>query len=377
VNLTTYRTAIKTWVEAQGSGLTAQWRDAAGAWQGKAFARLHLGAGVDWIVWTQDEDLDPGVDMVPTVQGCREMTLSILVRSRNQDYTAMGYLEKIRSSIHKPSVKTALRTAGLAVATAEAITDLEGWSDDRTESVASLDVHLNMVENEEDALEVDGYVETASVGSNFVDEAEAEVEAVDIFGTLAEGGEEMTLDLGWTLPTHTIQGLRSTVPVVITGGWRAATLGTGAQTGTAGAGTSTTVMTKPTTAAAWTDLDMRGSAMFLRITGGGGMGAVRPIVANDGSSITVQAIAGMNDTSVFAISVVNTAYTFTDLTIQDNTTPITLDTCVIKKLTSRRNNSLTIQNCVFDLADADGSLDSDDDGALHITESILTHGWEA
>jgi hypothetical protein len=162
MNLSTYRTAIKTWVEAQAA-IPAQWRDAAGGWQSKAFALLHLqgsqGKGVDWLAWSQDTDLDPGEDLVPTVQGCRALTLSILVKSRNQDYTAMGYLEKLRASLVKPSVKAALRTAGLAFSTVEAVADLDGWYDDRTESVASLDVHFNAVENEEDVAEAGGFPE--------------------------------------------------------------------------------------------------------------------------------------------------------------------------------------------------------------------------
>ena len=161
MNIETYKTAIQAWVTDQ-LGIPVQGRDSSGGWQGKAFARVHLhgggGVGVDWLAWAQDETADPGEDFIPTVQGCRALVLSVLVRSRDHGHTAGEYLDKLRTSLAKPSVKEALRTVGLAFSTAENVVDLDGWDNDRTESVASLDVHLNAVVNERDVEEADSFV---------------------------------------------------------------------------------------------------------------------------------------------------------------------------------------------------------------------------
>jgi len=170
MNIATYKTAIKTWVEAQ-SGITAQWRDEAGGWQSKTRARLHLhgtkAKGTDWVSYTQDTDLDPGVDYIPTFKGNREITLSIFVESRNQagSNVAIWYLEKLRTSLRKDSVKALLKTAGLAYSTVETPQDLSQWVDDRIESKASMDIHFNAVVNEIDADEADSFVETAGIAA--------------------------------------------------------------------------------------------------------------------------------------------------------------------------------------------------------------------
>lgn len=79
----------------------------------------------------------------------------------------------------------------------------------------------------------------------------------------------------------------------------------GVSTGTAGAGTSSTTLLKPTAASNWTASDLVGS--FLRILSGGGSSAsvyapiIRPIKANSTTSITVDSIPGMDSTTVFEI----------------------------------------------------------------------------
>ena len=163
MNLATYRTAIASWVETQ-AGVSAQWRDQAGGWQGKTRARLHLlnsqGVGDDEVHYTQVGD-----DLVPTYCGCRQITLQILVTSRDQTLPAMHYLEKLRISLGKPSVKALLSAAGLAVSTVEGVVDLTSVVDDRVESAGTLDVHFNAVENETDATESTTYVETVGIAA--------------------------------------------------------------------------------------------------------------------------------------------------------------------------------------------------------------------
>lgn len=106
-------------------------------------------------------------DLLTTVSGDRLLTLTILVKSRDQGatHTATYYLEKLRTSLAKPSSLAILRAAGLAYSTAEEVIDLDGWTDDRLESMGSLDVHFNAVENEQDGVESTPFVETAEMSA--------------------------------------------------------------------------------------------------------------------------------------------------------------------------------------------------------------------
>lgn len=262
MDIATYRTAIEAWILAQ-TGITAQWRDSQGGWQGKAQIRLHLHSsgsyGVDHIrytttgkirafrltvssalpltaytvtvdgtaiPYTSDSDTtvteirdglkalidvldvttssvgaaaldvvfdDPIGETVTvganlalsnslegdagvTICGDRALVLSIMVKSRDQSptKTAMWYLEKIRTSLGKPSVLSALKTAGLAFARAENVQDLDGWLDDRIESVGVLDIHLNAVVNEsdDDHTESGSFVETVEIAAELLDPLE-------------------------------------------------------------------------------------------------------------------------------------------------------------------------------------------------------------
>lgn len=162
MTIAAYKTAIKTWLEAQ-SGLTVQWRDESGGWQAKPRIRAHLsageGKGIDWLSWAQDTGLAAGSDFVPTVNGNRELLLSIVCETRDQTDPALGYLEKVRTSCLKPSVKAVLSAAGLVAYGTERTLDLSQWVDDRYESVAQLDVRLSAVVQDRDEAEADSYVD--------------------------------------------------------------------------------------------------------------------------------------------------------------------------------------------------------------------------
>jgi len=179
--IATFRTAIKTWVEAQ-SGITAQWRDHAGGWQSKPRIRLHLqdsnDLGVDWLHWAQDTDLDVGEDFVPTVQGNRSLLLTMICETRDQsgNTTAMYYLEKLRSSLKKPSTRATLYAAGLVVSSTEPLQDLTSWVDDRIESKAHLDVHLSAVVNDRDENEADSFTEKYTTSGTMTTPAGDDIE---------------------------------------------------------------------------------------------------------------------------------------------------------------------------------------------------------
>lgn len=93
----------------------------------------------------------------------------------------------------------------------------------------------------------------------------------------------------------------------IVGNFELVTPTTGVFKGTAGAGTTTTSLVKPTGAANWTASDLIGK--YVRIVGGGGAPAdfangeqvLRPILANSTTALTVNAISGMDTTTRFQI----------------------------------------------------------------------------
>jgi hypothetical protein len=166
-----FKTAIAAWVEAQ-SGTTFQWRDESGGWQSKTRIRGHLSnsdvLGEDFLTWAQDTDLDVGSDFVPTVSGNRTLRLSLYCHSRDQrgNNTASYYLEKIRASIKKPSVRAGLYAAGLVITSTEPVQDIALTIDDRVESRASLDIALAAVVNVRDEAEADSYVDNTVISAD-------------------------------------------------------------------------------------------------------------------------------------------------------------------------------------------------------------------
>lgn len=163
-----YGPAVVAWIEGQltADSVTAQFRHQQGGWQGKARARLQFissrDLGTDELRWATDVGEPAGSDHIPTVNGNRLLTLSILMQTRDQrhDKTARYYLEQLRTSLRKPSVKTALYAAGLAYATSETIQNLDRWVDDRWESQAQMDIHFNAVAIDRDTAEGASYVDT-------------------------------------------------------------------------------------------------------------------------------------------------------------------------------------------------------------------------
>lgn len=88
----------------------------------------------------------------------------------------------------------------------------------------------------------------------------------------------------------------------IIGGRTLATVATGVNTGTAGGSTTTTSLQKPAAASNWTANDLIGK--WLYVSGGGGYSSVpvlRPILANTTTTLTVNAVTGMDSTTTFDI----------------------------------------------------------------------------
>jgi hypothetical protein len=185
MNWKSIQEALVVWVEAQ-SGLKAQWRDEAQVFQAKARLKLSIltssANGIDETRWEFDGTRALGQEMVPRFCGNRNFTLSIQCETRDQrpEGAARHYLEKLRTSLLKPSVRALLNTAGVAYQSAAAIANLGGILDGREESRAVLDVFFSAVVNERDVNESGSFVEKIEV-SHDLEKDQGNVTGTDLF----------------------------------------------------------------------------------------------------------------------------------------------------------------------------------------------------
>lgn len=116
-----------------------------------------------------------------------------------------------------------------------------------------------------------------------------------------------------TFAGPTIHGFVGNGKLRLAGTSVVATITSGSASGTAGAGSTSTSMNKPTAAADWTVDDLRGKFLLI-VSGGGASGdadfpTIRPIKSNTTTALGVDAIAGMDATTVFQIVDVATIFT--------------------------------------------------------------------
>lgn len=185
-----------------------------------------------------------------------------------------------------------------------------------------------------------------------------------------------------------IAGGSASVGLTINGAWSAVTPTTGVASGTAGSGTNSTGITKPTGAANWTASDLIGK--FVKLTGGGGAGSdptnqpvVRPIKSNTTSRITVDTVSGMDTTTTFEI--VTPGSTITDegesvcFYLQRNTVPVTIrgvkfsnPSALDHLIESVGNASLTLDGCLFDFQTSSNSIYSYRDEEVLLSNFVIS-----
>lgn len=123
----------------------------------------------------------------------------------------------------------------------------------------------------------------------------------NLVGTLSgTSGDNAGVDVRGRAPGQTLR---------IVGATTLASVATGVNTGTAGTGTSPTSVAKPTASANWTAADLVGK--WLLITGGAGYSAgapiLRPILSNTSTTLAVNTVSGMDNTTTFQIVTLATA----------------------------------------------------------------------
>jgi hypothetical protein len=150
--------------------------------------------------------------------------------------------------------------------------------------------------------------------------------AIDAIPKSLKADALIRVDAGLTLANTTIAGFRGSGRILLSFASALATLGAGANTGTAGAGTTATAIKKPTAAANWTASALRN--LTLVVTGGAGSNGdsdfpvERRIIDNTTDTITVESIAGADSTTTFDIRECTT--TVPRLTVQDNDCQVTV-----------------------------------------------------
>lgn len=169
------------------------------------------------------------------------------------------------------------------------------------------------------------------------------------------------------------------IGLTINGHYTNITPTTGVASGTAGSGTTTTSLVKPTAAANWTASDLIGS--FLKITGGGGAGTsihpvIRPILANTTTSLTIDAVTGMDDTTTFAIVSPDTELD-AEQVISSNRAPITLRglhlsaTGVTHLVSTLSNSTVIIDGCLIDGTSVADSIYCLKDSNVSVTNCVF------
>jgi len=195
-----------------------------------------------------------------------------------------------------------------------------------------------------------------------------------------------------SVPGVRIRGFHGPFTLYVQGKFKAATPTTGVQTGTAGSGTTTTSVVKPTGAANWTSSDSNLVGKWLRVLSGGGVSAnaniptMRKILANNTTTLTVKAISGMDTTTVFDIVDADTTVGASAATVDSYSTCVELadNTCRVVfvgcKFTStattyhvysRRNRHVSFYACDFAGAPIADSFSSYDDYSC----SVYDCGW--
>lgn len=186
---------------------------------------------------------------------------------------------------------------------------------------------------------------------------------------------------------------QETIGFYINGTYSAVTPTTGVASGTAGSGTNSTTLVKPTGAANWTASDAALLGKLVKITSGGGAGldpvnspVVRPIKAITTSNITVDTVSGMDSTTVF--SLVSPATTISEilndtvpLRISYNSAPLvirglkfTSSSTLDNLIKSAGNDNITIDGCLFDFNTTDSGVLSDKDGTVLVSNCSFAGG---
>lgn len=143
-------TAIEAWVE-NATGLMAVWMNSARPMSTKPYIVLQITStsieGIDYVDYAFDAG--PPEHLSPSINGYRLINVQVSCISRNQNpgLDALNYLEIARTKLHQPTIREALKAAGLAINWDSAIILVRDTKfDNRMESRAIFDVQFRAVQ---------------------------------------------------------------------------------------------------------------------------------------------------------------------------------------------------------------------------------------
>lgn len=157
MNLAGIQATVAGWAVAQ-SGLPVYWVGAPQPMQLKP--RIELDGplaieqrGTDWILWSEPADAS-GSGVVPTAVGNRELTIIIraIGRSASPNDRAQYWIERLRTSLHMPSVLAHFHSGGLAIVRSGPIAQYDAPIDNRIESIAAAEIRFATTVADADAV---------------------------------------------------------------------------------------------------------------------------------------------------------------------------------------------------------------------------------
>jgi hypothetical protein len=159
---------LRAWI-ATRSGLVTGWEDQPEQYTPEDYIELRVGpmmrVGRDGIRYEYDGDRPVGQEMVPTVIGQREFTLTVIVRAWSQELsqTAEVPLSQLELALQLPSFQQLLLDLNLGLIGTSQIVQADRVVDDRVQSGAAIDIRFATSIHLQDADEGQGYIATADV----------------------------------------------------------------------------------------------------------------------------------------------------------------------------------------------------------------------
>lgn len=199
------------------------------------------------------------------------------------------------------------------------------------------------------------------------------------------------VNCGSSVSGLSVRGFVGPGELILMGSFSAVTPTTGAASGTAGAGTTTTSLAKPSSAANWTASDSALLGKLVKIVSGGGASTtriptMRVIKAVTTTAITVDTVAGMDATTVFelvqpaTVITADTAYMSGAIDLIGNQCKVSLvgfslaQSSLNYLVYSRLNRDVAFHGCAFSAAGVVNAIESDRDFAFQVYDSLLSGG---
>lgn len=179
--------SLRNWI-ALRTGLVTGWEDQPEDYAPDDYIRLRVGpmmrVGRDGVRWSKPPGQPDGAEMVPTVIGQREFTLTVVVKAWSQELsqTAEVPLSQLELALQMPSFQQLLLDLNLGLIGTGPIVQSDVVVDDRVQSGAAMDIRFATSIHLTDADEGQGYIATADVETTLQGGAGGDIVLTDQVG---------------------------------------------------------------------------------------------------------------------------------------------------------------------------------------------------